>query len=171
MKLILFLFLLFSFLSYSEEYREYKKGKYTCTDKYEIYFKQNPQNLDAQYFYYSCLVIKGQDDKGLSQLDLLSQNRRHLLASDFLANYYETDGNLDNYFTETKVDEAIKYRMQSYKIIKDFPNYPSFDYEFFEIDNQYELNSVYKLPMLYLLKYILGFVGDRNKRLLQSPSY
>ena len=170
MKLILVLFLFISFLSHAEEYREYTRGRYTCTDAIETLFIQNPIDFDVQYFYYSCLVIKGQDDKGLPHLDLLSHNRRHLLASDFLANYYRTDGNLEGALTRVKLNEAIEYRMRTQAIINLMPSYPG-PYKQIEQNTQIELVSAYQFPHLYFLKYNLGFIGDYNRHLLASSSY
>ncbi len=153
-----------------EDYKEYERGRYACTDWSEEDFRLNPEDLDAQYFYYSCLVIQGRDSEGLPHLYILADHHSHLLASDFLADYLTTDGRLENPWTHVTIDEAIKYRMHTQAIIKLMPHYPE-PYEFIERFEQLELNSAYGLPHLYLLKYELGIVGDYRKRLLQSPSY
>ena len=164
--LVLSLFV--SFLSHAEE--RYKRGKYLCTDENEKYFYQNPQNLDAQYFHFSCEVIKGNDSVGLPELYILADKHSHLPASDFLANYFSTDGRFEAPLTSVGVIEAIKYRLQTLTTIKLNDNYPG-TYKWIEESEQIELDSFHELPYLHLLKYNLGFASDYNDRLLHSPSY
>ena len=167
---VLVLSLLVSFLSHAEQ--RYKRGRYVCTDESEIDFKLNPQDLDERYFHFSCEVIKGNDSIGLPELYILADKHSHLLANSFLADYLQTDGNLDNSFIEiTAVDKAIKYRMQTQAIIKLTPNYPPEGLRLIEYVEQIELDSAYELAHLYLLKYNLGIIGDYRVALFNSPSY
>lgn len=170
MRLLLTFLVFFSVFSWAEDYKEYQRGKYLCTNESEKEYKREPEDLDNQYFYYSCLVIQGRDSEGLPHLYILADHHSHLLASDFLANYLQTDGRLEYPLTHVTVDEAIKYRMRTQAIIKLMPYYPE-PYPFIERARQIELKSAYHLPHLYLLKYELGATGDYRKRLLQSPSY
>lgn len=152
-------------------YHKYQRGSYICSDEASIEpFKYDSNNLDNQYFYYSCLVIQGKDSEGLPQLYILSDHHSHLLASNFLASYLRTDGRLESPWTTVTVDEAIKYNMKTQAIIKLTPRYPE-PYDFIEQDSQIELNSAYTLPHLYFLKYNLGIVGDYHEHLLQPSSY
>ena len=169
---VLVLSLLVSSLSHANE-KEYERGRYVCSDLNERDFKLNPQDLDERYFHFSCEVIKGNDSVGLPELYILADKHSHLLANNFLANYLQTNGELNNSFIEiTTVDEAIKYRMRTQALIKLIPNYPySTLYEFIERDDQIELDSAYKLPHLYFVKYNLGIIGDYHVALLNSPSY
>ena len=170
-KLIIILFLLVPFLSTAQDTaneKKYKRGRFVCTDENERRYKDNPQDLDSQYYHYSCEVIKG-DDSFLSKIDNLAYHHSHLLANDFLANYYQTDGALDDSFIPVKtLDKAISYRMR----IGLIPNYPySTPYELIEFDDQIELDSAYKLAHMYFLKYDLGLIGDYAVKLINSPSY
>ena len=64
MKFSLILLLLFSVFSHAEEYKEYKRGVWVCTDESEEIFKHDSADLDNRYLYASCLVIKGLDSQG-----------------------------------------------------------------------------------------------------------
>ena len=167
MRLSLILLLFFSIFSWAEEY---KRGNYVCSDVDLELFNRDSENLDNRYFYASCLVIRGQDSQGLPMLYILADHHSHLLASDFLADYLQTDGRFETLLTEVTIDEAIKYHMRTQAIIKLMPLYPE-PYELIEKFKQKELKSVYNLPHLYLFKYELGIIGDYYKHLLQSPSY
>lgn len=151
-------------------YHNYRRGKRVCTDESEERFKYDSEDLDNRYFYASCLVIKGEDSKGLPMLYILADQHSHVLASDFLANYLRTDGRFELPLTHVAVDESIKYYMRSQVLIKLMPHYPE-PYEFIERNSQIELNSIYYVPHLYLLKYNIDSVGDLQAHLLQSPSY
>ncbi len=168
---VLVLSLLVSSLSYAEQ--KYKRGRYVCSDETEELFNRYSEDLHYRYLHFSCEVIKGNDSVGLPELYILADRHSNLLANDFLANYLQTNGELDNSFIEiTTVDEAIKYRMRTQALIKLIPNYPySTLYEFIERDDQIELDSAYKLPHLYLLKYNLGIIGDYRVVLINSPNY
>ena len=175
-KFITVLFLLVPSLSTAQEYiyyerEKYKRGEYVCTDESEIGFKNNPQDLDEQYFHFSCEVVKGNDNIGLPELYRLADDRNHLLASDFLAHYLQTDGELDDSWEGIAVNEAIKYHMKTQDIIRLIPNYPPDLYKSIEYNEQIELDSVYKLAHLYLLRYQLGVIGDYHVTLLNSPNY
>ena len=174
-KLIIILFLLVPFLSTAQDTaneKKYERGRFGCTDENERDYRDNPQDLDEQYYHYSCEVIKG-DDSFLSKIDNLAYHHSHLLANDFLANYYQTDGALDDSFIPVKtLDKAISYRMQTQVIIGLITNYPySTPYKLIEFDDQIELDSAYKLAHMYLLKYNMGIFGDFNVALINSPSY
>ena len=161
------LLLLFSVSGWAE----YKRGNQVCTDKSEEYYRQDSENLDNQYLYASCLVIKGEDDKGLPLLYLLADHKSLVTANFFLADYLGTDGKFIQYLTEDNIDEAIKYHLHTQAIISLIPTYPEPDYFFYERQRQMELNSVYAVPSIYLAKYELGVIGDYRKHLLLSPSY
>ena len=174
-KLIIILFLLVPFLSTAQDTaneKKYERGRFGCTDETERLYQNNPQDLDLQYLHYSCEVIKG-DDSFLSKIDILAYHHSHLLANDFLANYYQTDGALDDSFIPVKtLDKAISYRMRTQVIIGLIPNYPySTPYKVTEIKDQIELDSAYKLPHMYFYKYNLGIIGDYAVNLINSPSY
>ena len=50
-------------------------------------------------------------------------------------------------------------------------NYPGLDYIFFEQAFEIEMVSYYTVPVVYLIMYTLGVIGDYNFNLLESPSY
>ena len=167
---VLVLSLFVSSLSYAEQ--KYKRGRYVCSDRAEDRFKQNSEDLHNRYLYFSCEVIKGNDSVGLPELYILADRHSNLLANNFLAHYLQTNGELDNSFIDiTTVDEAIKYRMRTQALIKLIPNYPPEGLRFIERDGQIELDSAYKLPHLYFLKYNLGIIGDYRVVLINSPNY
>lgn len=166
MRLLLIL-LFFSVVSWAEEYR---RGSYVCSDEAIESINRDSENLDNRYFHASCLVIKGQDSQGLPRLYILADHHSHLLASNFLADYLQTDGKFEDSLTHVTIDEAIKYHKRTQAIIKLMPRYPE-PYELIEKYDQIELKSAYNAPHLYLLKYELGSAGDYSERLLQSPSY
>ena len=169
---VLILSLLISFLSHAEQYKEYERGKYVCSDEAEELLNQYSEDLDYRYLYFSCEVIKGNDNIGLPELYILADRHSNLLANNFLANYYQTDGELDDSFMEiVTVDDAIRYRMRTQAIIKLIPNYPPEGLRLIEYVEQIELDSAYELAHLYLLKYNLGIIGDYRVALLNSPSY
>ena len=167
MKLSLILLLLFSVSGWAE----YKRGYRVCSSDFEEKYKPNSEDLGDQYIYASCLVIKGEDSKGLPLLYLLADHKSLVTANFFLAYYWETDGKFITYLTKDNIDEAIKYHLQTQAIIALIPTYPEPDYWAYERHNQMELNSVYVVPIIYLSKYELGIIGDYSKHLLLSPSY
>ncbi len=167
---VLALSLFVSSLSYAEQ--KYERGRYVCSDRAEELFNQYSEDLLYRYLYFSCEVIKGNDSVGLPELYILADRHSNLLANNFLANYLQTNGELDNSFIEIKtVDEAIKYRQRTQAIIKLIPNYPPEGLRFIERDGQIELDSAYKLPHLYFLKYNLGIIGDYHSALINSLNY
>ena len=152
MRWSLILLLFVSVLSHAEKY---KRGIHVCTDYSEDKFKQDSTDLENQFLHASCLVIKGRDSEGLPMLYTLTEQHSYLLANYFLADYLATDGRFNHPFTDIKIDEALKYYMQTQATIKLMPQYPS-PYEFAEANNQIELRSIYKVPYLYLVKYETG---------------
>ena len=160
--------LIFSYSSWAEEYR---RGDRVCTDKSEEYYRQDSENPYNQHLYASCLVIKGQDAQGLAMLYYLADHKSLVISNFFIADYLETDGRFENTLTISKLNEAIKYHLQTLAIINSIPTYPEPDYWAYERHNQMELKSTYVVPVMYLEKYERGAIGDYYRHLLQSPSY
>ncbi|MDE0092667.1 MAG: hypothetical protein OXN83_05240 [Oligoflexia bacterium] len=167
MKSCLVLLLLFSLSSWAQ----YERGSRVCTDKSEEYYKQDSEDIGNQYLYAACLVIKGEDAKGLAMLYHLSDHQSSVTASFFLADYLETDGRFMAPSSEKNLDEAIGYYLRTQAIIALIPSYPEPDYFFHEKNHQMELKAVYRVPFLYLRKYGTGIIGDYRRHLLQSPNY
>ena len=176
-KFIIGLLLLVPFLSTAQdtEYeKEYERGIFSCSEAdVKSLLNQDSENIDWQYLYFSCKVIQGYD-RFLNDIYDLADNHSHLLSKDFISHYEQTDGGLDGYpKTDTRVDEAIKYREQTLATIKLIPNYPknSWFYDELERDYQIELNSNHTLPYLYFYRYNLGLIGDYEFHRINSPSY
>ena len=168
MKLSLILLLFFSFSSWAIE----RRGEQGCDfSEAKKFYEQDSEDLGNQVLYATCLVIKGEDANGLARLYHLADNKSSVSASFFLAEYLETDGRFRNPTTRNKLNEAIQYYLHTQAIIALIPNYPEPDYFFHERNYQIQLNSIFRVPNLYLWKYELGANGDYRKHLLQSPSY
>ena len=170
MNLIIVLVLFFSFSSWAEVY---KRGKRSCDfASAEEYYKQDSKDIGNQVYYAHCLIIKGEDSKGLSMLYHLADHKSSHIASFFLALYLETDGDLKNHpNTRKSLNQAIKYYLRTKAIISLIPQYPMPDYIFHEREEQMELKSIRSVVYLYLEKYKFGAIGDFRRHQLQSPSY
>lgn len=159
-------------LSFSGWANKYQRGDHSCDFSYaEREYRRDSEDLANQYFYGECLVVKGEDARGLALLYQLADHKSHVMASYFIAEYLETDGRFDNSFTEDQLDESIGYYLRTQALIALIPDYPEPDYFFHERYFQMELESTRNVLVLYLSKYDLGAVGDYRERLLQSPSY
>ena len=169
MKLVFALVVIFSFSSWAEYY---ERGEYACDfSGAEQYYNEDSEDLANRELYNICLVIKGEDAKGLPELYTLADYHNSVLASFFVADYLETDGLLTHPPSAKNLDLAIKYYFRTQILINSIPSYPEPDYFFDEKSAQMELNSVLTPPDLFLFKYDVGLIGDYNKHLYQSPSY
>ena len=137
----------------------------------ENYYQQDPNDLSNQVLYAVCLVIKGDDAKGVPMLYHLADQKSSVKANFFLADYLKTDGRFANLLTTKTLDEAINYFYRTLAIIDLIPTYPEPDYFFQEKNYQMHLNSLYNVPRLYLVKYELGAIGDYGVHLMQWPGY
>ena len=137
----------------------------------ENYYQQDPNDLSHQVLYAICLVIKGDDAKGVPMLYHLADQKSSVKANFFLAEYLSTDGRLANPLTTKTLDEAINYYYRTLAIIALIPTYPEPDYFFQEKNYQMHLRSAYIVPRLYLAKYKLGAIGDYRVHLMQWPGY
>ena len=137
----------------------------------ENYYRQDPDDLSNQVLYAACLVIKGDDAKGVPMLYHLADEKSSVKANFFLADYLESDGRFANPVTTKTLDEAINYYYRTLAIIDLIPTYPEPDYFFQEKNYQMHLNSAYSVPRLYLAKYQLGAAGDYMAHLMQWPGY
>ena len=143
-----------------------KRGNHSCSDfaEGERMYRQDPDDLDKHSMYASCLVIKGEDNKGLPELYTLADHHDSIPASYFLAAYLGSDGQLDGYLTQTKIEEALHYFFRTLALIDLFPNYPGEEYDLYELTFQAELRSSYYIPLLYAEKYKIGIMNDSCKR-------
>ena len=149
-----------------------KRGAESCDFSVaENYYQQDPNDLSNQVLYAVCLVIKGDDAKGVPMLYHLADQKSSVKANYFLAEYLSTDGRFANPSTKKTLDEAINYYYRTLAIIDLIPTYPEPDYFFQEKNYQMHLNSAYSVPRLYLAKYQLGAAGDYMAHLMQWPGY
>lgn len=149
----------------------FQRGYWFCSKKSEEYYESDPANIEYQYLYASCLVIKGRDDEGVPLLFDLCDHHSNLSSCFFLGDYLWTDGAFASLITEKNLNEAIHYYFRTLVIIKLIPSYPEPDYFFHEKGHQMELRAIYSVPYLYLRKYHLGTIGNYREHLFQSPSY
>lgn len=157
-------------LSFPGWANEYKRGYRSCDFIYaEKEYRKDSERLINQVLYGKCLVIKGEDARGLVLLYQLED--RDVTASYFIAEYLMTDGQFGSSTTKDKIEEAIGYYLRTLALIALIPDYPEPDYLIRESYEQMELFSLYNIVSLYLKKYDLGIVGDYRKHLLQSPGY
>ena len=168
---VLILFLSSSALSSATEY---SRGNDICDDFEEVkeLYQMEPNDIDYQFGYGYCLVLKGEDDKGLSLLYPLSEHYNDIPSAFFIAKYIETGGKLDSTIDRYNIEKAIQAHFRVLFLIDVGPNYPyDPDHRLYEINVQAELSSTYKVPYLYLKKFQGGAYGNQNRHLLMSPSY
>ena len=137
----------------------------------ENYYQQDPNDLSNQVLYAVCLVIKGDDAKGVPMLYHLADQKSSVKANFFLAEYLKTDGRFNGILTTKTLDEAINYYYRTLAIIDLIPTYPEPDYFFQEKNYQMHLRSAFTVPNLYLTKYHWGANGDYWAHKLQDPGY
>ena len=131
-----------------------------------------PKNITYQFIYGYCLVIKGEDNKGLSILYPLSEYYNNIPSAFFIAKYIDTGGEMDSTIDRDNIEKAIQAYFRVLFLIDVAPNYPyDPDHRLYEVNVQAELNSTYLVPYLYLKKFHGGAYGNQNRHLLMSPSY
>ena len=159
---VLFLSFTFSFPCFAETYQ---RGNQSCDiEKAEEYYEQDSQDLDNQTLYAICLIIKGEDAKGLAMLYPLADFQSRVDASFFLAEYLSTDGTFSSKVAEENLNEAINYYFHTLALIALIPTYPEPEYWAYEKNYQMHLNSAFRVAELHLWKYKLGAIGDYNTR-------
>ena len=86
----------------------YTRGNYTCESFKDAEFrhKYDPDSIYAQMGYAKCLILKGEDAKGLSILNHIVDRHNQVNAAYTLADYIKTGGKFRG-LDEGKVDEAI----------------------------------------------------------------
>ena len=157
----------------------YKKGKYTCPDfaEAERLYKSEPQDIDYEIYYATCLALRGQGNnaaEGLSRLRRIAKQHNHPFAALFVTEYVETGGRFEFPIDFDNINEAILGYGQVLTYINWEPDYPygdPIDYILDERRYQMELRAYYRIPMLYRSKYISGWHGTYHRYLLTSPSY
>ena len=167
--LILFL-LVFSPLSLANIYT---RGNHTCENfnAMESLYKREPENIASKTGYAECLILKGEDERGLYMLNhILDQDPNQVYVAYILAIYIKTGGEFTGLDKE-KLDEAISAYQRVLFLIDLSPSYPNNGNEISESVYQTELQSNYMASLLYLKRFQFGFAGTVNKYLASSPSY
>ena len=170
-KLLTTLFLLaFSSLVLADTY---SRGIYTCESfqRAEYLLKEDPSNIYYRWEYGLCLILKGEDEKGLYILNhILDQDSNQVGIAFTLARYIRSGGQFKGLDRE-KIDEAISAYQRVLFLIDLSPSYPKNGNEISESLHQTELQSNYMASLLYLKRFQFGFSGIVNKYLASSPSY
>ncbi len=157
----------------------YTKGRYTCPDfaEAERLYKSEPQDIDYEIYYATCLAIRARGNdaaEGLSRLRRIAKQHNHPFAALFVTEYVETGGRFQAPIDFDNINEAILGYGQVLTYINWEPQYPHgdpIDYILDERRNQMELRAYYRIPRLYLGKFTLGFDGTYHRHLLASPGY
>ncbi len=163
---ILLIFILPS-LSFSQNYR---RGNYTCTDFKEAreWYRNEPDNNYAKKSYAECLITKGEGAKGFSILQAIIRKHNDVSAAFVLANYIESGGRLDGSMDKDTIDEAIAAYLQVLTFIEVSRDYPYNGFWHTEKNRQMELNSYYRVALIYGVKYKTGFKSSSNEYMGRS---
>lgn len=169
----------FSSLSWGNSY---SKGRHVCEDfkGVEQDYKNSLQNTDEyskigdQIAYAACLVMKGENAQGMYLMHNVADRHNHIFAALFIAEYIETNGRFEFPFDYENINEAIRafYRVLAY--IDFEPGYPlskPINYTVYEKFDQMELRASYHIPMLYFVRFSLGFYGLYHEHLHTSAGY
>ena len=150
----------------------YTRGNYHCGSfsEAEKTYKNNPDGVHSRVGYAACLILKGEDDKGLRILNQVVKQDNDVNAAFTLAEYIETGGTFKNTDND-KLNEAIKAHQRVLSLIALDSKYPFNGNMLYEADSQMELNSFYSIPFLFDLKFGEGVNGSHNYYSLVSPSY
>ena len=153
----------------------YTKGRYTCRnfERAERYYKSNPNNVDLEVAYATCLTLSGNANEGMYLLRNVIEKSGHIFAALFVAEYTESDGRFALPIDVSKIDEAISAYGRVLSFINHDPKYPNtepIDYRLYEEENQMELRAHYHVPQLYMSKFIEGFEGVQKYSLYTQDS-
>ena len=151
----------------------YTRGHYHCDSfsEAEKTYKNNPDGVHSRVGYAACLILKGEDDKGLRILNQVVKQDNDVNAAFTLADYIETGGTFKNTIDNDKLNEAIKAYQRVLSLIALDPQYPFNGNMLYEAHSQMELNSFYSIPLLFSRRFTRGGKGGENSYLFKSPSY
>ncbi len=153
------------------------KGRYTCDDfkKAKLLHRTNPESINDEIYYATCLALNGNSTDGLSRLRRIAKQNNHAFAALFVTEYVETDGRFQAPIDFDNINEAIFGYGQVLAYINwegnSYPQSEPIDYTLYENSNQMELRAYYRIPQLYQSKFFLGFYGTYHRYLLTSLSY
>ena len=91
----------------------------------------------------------------------------------FLGGYFITGGTFKDFSEdEEELEDSLSHYFMTLAYINTLErNYPGIKYMFWEESFEIEMVSYYKVPVVYLIMYTLGVIGDHDFNLLKSPSY
>ena len=151
----------------------YSRGIHSCGSfrRAKFLLEKEPDNLSYQRRYGLCLILKGEDEKGLYMLNhIVEKDPNRVYVAYILADYMKTRGQFKGLDKE-KIDEATSAYQRVLFLIDLSPSYPKNGNEIPENIIQMELRSNYMASLLYLKRFQYGFNGTVNKYLASSPSY
>ena len=161
----------------------YRTGNLGCGDfedterEYKEQLNDPDPYVSVTLVYALCLLAKGevtnnQDDvsKGMLILHGLADQHSNIVANYWIARYHLSGGDFKG-IADRNLDLAAHYYSRTLAIIKTYNSYPPLDYFMWESTDNIEMNTYYKLPLVYLAMFYRGIAGDYRVRLLNSPSY
>ncbi len=170
-----FLLVMVFLAAFSAQADIYQKKGWSCDFEYnQQRLESDPDNLDYQAWYAICLVLKGEESRGLSRLYRFSENDEHILSSFFLAQYFSKnklgEGPVD-LFEDTDIDRMLSlYNRVLHLIDQDPAGYKQRNNYQDNPATGMEMGSYSRIPMLHFRKYAIGLISDHNRHVKISPS-
>lgn len=167
-------FILLSFFSLSLWAESYSRGQYTCEDfsLAKENYENHPKNIPYTAIYAICLVLKGEDTKGMHLFHHLADEYNHVFSAFFIAHYIKSHGDLTSevkfWENEKLIDKAITAYERTLHFIKMDPDY---SHRLSERYHQMEIRSYFNIAFLYFTRFKVGFWALESLYLLRSPSY
>ena len=89
----------------------YTRGSHTCKNfnAIESLYKREPKNISYQEGYASCLILKGEDERGLYMLNHILDRDPNQVDIAFTLALYVRSGVQFTGLDKKKIDEAISY--------------------------------------------------------------
>ena len=86
----------------------------------------------------------------------------------FLGGYFITGGTFKDFsLDEEELEDSLSHYFMTLAYINTLErNYPGIKYMFCEDSFEIEMVSYYKVPVVYLIMYVLGVIGDHDFNLL-----
>ena len=158
MKLKSILISTFLLLSSSLALGDFSKNLF-CNEKDFNYFKKSyqasPTGVYIRIGYGRCLVVNGQVGAGMLMLQELSKQRA-VPAAYFIAMHIKTGGKLTPTIDKNQLDEAIDEFKYVRTLISLDEEYPYNGWYYYEEESQMDLNSLYYIPLLYMIRFQVG---------------
>ena len=157
----------------------YSQGFFYCRnfDGVKARHRDNPGSILRKRNYAMCLILKGEDDKGLNILNNLVQDHNDSLAAHIIAIHTRSGGKMNWSVNKDRIDEALQAHFKALSLIDLDPNYPSDQLYRFEhsiakpLIRQVERGVVVESAYLYMHRFLSGARGLYREHLLASPNY